>query len=271
MGFYGLHFNFNNQSTYNYGLMIENFTTSGGISGSKFASPKTAVEDRLPNRYDTLLYGETQNTPLELNITVGIDPDSYEHSKFLTRDEVRAINVWLIRTGGGYKYLEIIQDDMNSYRYKCRLVDSETIEIGNLIVGLNLKFLCDSPFGYKHSETVTTVTTTTKSITVVSEHDNEGYYYPNLEITLGSGVTSISLKNETDNNNTFTLSGFTNTSGMVITVDNKNQLISSTVISNMYQYFNYNFFKLLRGENSITITGASSVKIISEVPVDIGG
>jgi phage-related protein len=253
--------------------MILKFNTSGGISRSKFASPTTAIEDRLPTRYDSLFYGETQNSPLELDITVGIDPDSYEQSKFLTRDEIRAISVWLVRgSSGGYKWLEIEQDDLITYKYKCKLSSYETIEVGGLIVGLSLKFVCDSPFGYMAREPVSIITTTTSSTIVLSENDNMGYYYPDLEITLSGGVTSISIVNVTDNNRTTTLSGFTNTAGITITINNRNQIITSSTGSNFYPYFNYNFFRLLRGENSITINGASTVKIImDEVPVDIGG
>ena len=160
---------------------------------------------------------------------------------------------------------------MSMVRYKCRISELKVIDINWRAIGLSAKITCNSPFAYAYPETYSYITTTSKTINLLSRHSNIGYYYPNIKIALPSGVTSISIKNITDNNKEFKLTGFANASGKTITIDNKNQIITDSTGTNMYQFFNFNFFRLLHGDNSILINGASTIEFMCEFPINTGG
>lgn len=62
--------------------------------------------------------------------------------------------------------------------------------------------------------------------------------------------------------------GFANA---VISIDNQNQIITSSTGDNLYPYFNKKFFRLARGDNRLKITGTGKLKILCSFPVNVGG
>jgi len=57
----------------------------------------------------------------------------------------------------------------------------------------------------------------------------------------------------------------------VVSLDNKNQIITNNMDLNLYPYFNMRFLRLCRGDNYLNITGDATVKFICEFPTNIGG
>lgn len=83
---------------------------------------------------------------------------------------------------------------------------------------------------------------------------------------------TISIVNNTDDGRTFKFSELPNIgSDTIITIDNMNRIITASNDQNLYPYFNFKFFRLKRGYNSLTLKGTGTVKFICEFPVNIGG
>jgi phage-related protein len=251
------------------GLMIYDFGSNTQSQGS-FATP-TIVEDRISRRYNSLVYGATNNKSLEKTLVFGCDEGAIDKQEFLSRYDLNEIGNWLLGHDD-YSWLEIDQPDMDIVRYKCIATDLKILEVGWQGVALSCTLTTDSPYAYMMPITYNYSTTTTSTQSIYSHHDNLGYYYPNImTIILPSGVTNVSIINTSDNNREFKFTNLPNVSGLTLTLDNQNQIITANTGINAYQYFNFNFFRLKKGTNSITITGNSSISLTCGYPINIGG
>ena len=100
---------------------------------------------------------------------------------------------------------------------------------------------------------------------------HNGWYCPKVELTL-SGASSFSIQNDSDGGR---ISAFTDIpagfANAVISIDNQNQIITSSTGDNLYPYFNKKFFRLARGDNRLKITGTGKLKILCSFPVNVGG
>lgn len=267
MAFYGCEFNFDGLPCTEYGLMIYDFgsTSQGDVS----FQVGDVSEDRVAQRYDALMYGVEQNKALEYTLIFGANVDSIDANESIDRYEVEAIASWLTghRTR---KWLTIVQRDMEAFRYKCLISELKLITYGNMPWAFSCKVSCDSPFAYTFPEEYSYTVAGTLSANLYSRSSYNGFYKPNMEISL-SGTDSISIVNASDNNRTFSFSALPTGEALTIYIDNKNQVITNSLDLNLYPYFNLKFFRMLRGDNQITITGYGTVKFICEFPVNIGG
>lgn len=267
MAFWGNEFIFDDVTCTDFGLMIYHF----GSEGQDDVSFKNGevVEDRLSSRYDSLMYGLLQNDSLEYTLVFGANIDSLDKQSFIDRYEVEAIAAWL--TGHDTrKWLTIIQDDMEAFRYKCVISELKLITYGDLPWAFSCKVSCDSPFAYTFPEETTYVVSGEKKVRFFNRSSYNGLYRPNLEIEV-TGGDSFSIENLSDKNRIFQFSGLPAGDPLIIYVDNKNQIITNNQGINLYPYFNMKFFRMVRGDNVLKITGDVKVKIICEFPVNIGG
>ena len=109
------------------------------------------VEDRIPGRYDALTYGLVQNQSLEYTLVFGANMESIDANESIDRYEVETIAAWL--TGhNARKWLTIIQDDMESFRYKCFISELKLITYGDMPWAFSCRVSCDSPFAYSLPE-----------------------------------------------------------------------------------------------------------------------
>ena len=267
MAFYGCQFTFDDIPCFEYGLMVYDI---GSVTedGEFTSAPSEILEQRTARRYSPLYYGVTRNTPLEFTFTFGSDINSIESGRWLDRWEMDAISTWL--TGkGGYRYLEIIQPDMDVIRYKCIITNLTYTTNGKYPWAFSCTVTCDSPYAYLYPEHISQSITGSGTITISSRQACE-YYYPKMEITLTSG-NSITIVNESDNNRAFTMTGVT-TLPVTISVDNENEIITNTQGTNLYNTFNYNFLRLVRGDNILSVTANSAdISLVCEYPINVGG
>lgn len=265
MAFYGCHFSFDGIPDFEYGLMV--YDVGGATESGNFSSPVEIQEDRTAKRYSPLHYGVTQNKPLTFSFTFGADLDAIDRNTPLDRWDIDVIAQWL--TGHDeYKYLEITQPDMESFRYKCIISDLEYTTAGNIPWAFKCQVTCDSPFAYDYPEQMDFSVTDNLSVFIENRAASK-YYYPKLTINLKSG-NSFSIINHSDRDRKFS---FTNlpTTPMTITIDNENEVITNSKDLNLYQFFNFNFFRLVRGTNCLEFNGAADISIECEFPMNIGG
>ena len=270
MSFYGCHFSFDGVPCTEYGLMIYDFGASS--SGENVLSPEVGIsEDRISRRFSPLHYGVTVNKPLEFTLTFGADSDAIEAGVYLDRPDLEAITAWL--TGHAtYKWLEITQPDMETVRYKCIITNVKYVDLGKIPWGITCTVLCDSPFAYMYPETYTYTINGERSFIFYNRSSYRGYYKPRLTIQApnGGAIGTFSIRNNSDGGRVMQ---FTDIPAVVtkITIDNENEIISCDEIANLYPYFNFKFFRLVRGNNELVVSGTGRLQILCEFPVSIGG
>ena len=267
MAFWGTEFIFDGIPCSEYGLMVYHFGSNGQDDVS-FQNGEI-VEDRIPGRYDALTYGLVQNQSLEYTLVCGANMESMDANESIDRYEVETIAAWLT----GYKtrkWLTIIQDDMESFRYRCFISELKLITYGDMPWAFSCRVSCDSPFAYSLPEEYSYTVNGEDEVILFNRSSFNGFYRPKLEIAIHSG-SSVSIQNLSDGNRTFQFSSLPGGKSLVIYIDNKNQVITNNMDLNLYPYFNMKFMRLVRGDNILKIKGNATVKFICEFPVNIGG
>lgn len=267
MAFWGTEFIFDGMPCSEYGLMVYHF----GSEGQEDVSFKNGemLEDRIPGRHDALTYGLVQNQSLEYTLVFGANMESIDANESIDRYEVETIAAWL--TGHDKrKWLTIIQDDMESFRYKCFISELKLITYGDMPWAFSCKVSCDSPFAYLIPEEYSYTVDGEQEVILFNRSSANGYYRPNMEIAINGG-NSILIENLSDGGRTFKFTALPGGSSLKIYVDNKNQVITNNMDLNLYPCFNMRFMRLVRGDNKLKITGDATVKFICEFPVNIGG
>lgn len=265
MSFYGCQFSFDGIPCLEYGLMVYDFGSTN--EDGKFTSPVEIQEDRTAKRYSSLHYGATQNKPLTFSFTFGADMNAIDKNEHLSRWDMDVIARWL--TGHDeYKYLEITQPDMESVRYKCIISDLEYITYGKIPWAFTCQVTCDSPFAYTYPETMS-LSIDGNIAAALECRAACKYYFPKIIINMKNG-NSFSIINHSDGDRVFK---FENIPSAVktITVDNENEIITNSASLNLYDKFNFNFLRLVRGYNHLEFVGSADVCFECEFPINIGG
>lgn len=265
MAFWGGAFVFDGIPCEEYELMVYD-VGSHAQSNSRFASGVSIVEEKIPTRWKPYFYGVKFEDKLNFTLVFGVNEQRVSANDYLSRQEMETVASWL--TGhNGYKWLEIIQPDMEYARYRCIITGLEVIEFGWIPWALKATVECDGPYAYERSKTFTY--TGSGKFSLYNESGHNGYYYPVLDLAL-SGGGNISIINESDKNREFKLTGIP-ASVKKIQVDCDHGIITCDAGINMYPYCNLNFLRLKRGRNILNITNSGTTQITCEFPVNAGG
>lgn len=271
MSFKGTSFIFDGIPSTEYGInscrIVAGVSQSSGIINSGF----TVISDTIGNSDREILYGATNNTPLEFDLV------AYSETE-LDRYDIASISGWLCGHKT-YKILSVVQDDMDLFRYKCLMGSFENIEIGGRIFGFKVHVRCDSPYAYMPPVVQTIVSTSTSlpSNFIYNNRSNVNDYYKpeSIQIELGA-LSNFELSNNTTGESftlTFNEEG-SQINGMNLTITilpNGVMYYSETSPTfNIYKYSNKKFPRFTRGNNDISIIGNCTVTITSEFPMNIG-
>lgn len=266
MSFWGCEFLLNDISSKAFNLMLYN-TEESSQGKTAFPSFHKVHEVLVPGHYQSYFYGQEQNEPLTFTLTFGLEPRMLDRGAYLSHDEISVITSWLMGSGG-YQKFEVVQDDMIGYHYMVRVSELTLLTNGLMPYGFSCVFTCDSPFAYtEESEDIYSVSGEDE-ITLWSDATYNGYYYPNMRITK-TGDGDVSITNNTDNNHEFSLTDVKG--GHNIFIDNNKQvIINETTRENMYSHFNFCFFRMIPGENLVTLRGSYEITFLLRFPVNIG-
>ena len=267
MAFFGCQFVFDDIPSWEYGLVCYDISTptEDGIFSS---TPTDIYEDRTPRRYTPMHYGVSRNTPLTFSFTFGADPRNIHKGEWLDRHEMDAIASWLTKDET-YKYLEIIQPDLDSTRYRCIITNLKYSTYGKFPWAFTCEVTCDSPYAYLHPETFSYSVNGTLT-TIFDNKASSDIYRPKLHIIINRGNT-LSIINHSDNDRAFIFSSITGLP-IEIDVDNENEIITNNKNINLYDKFNFKFFRLIRGRNNLEFTVSNAtVNFLCEFPINVGG
>lgn len=268
MAFWGCSFVFDGVPCEEYDLML--YDSFGGTSQEegKFANTATIHEDKVNSRWKPHFYGTSREEKLSFSLIFGVNHKRIDSGEFLDRHELESISSWLLGHNN-YKWLEILQEDLEDVRYNCIVTSLDIIEFGTVPWALKATIECDSPYAYAYPTVYEYVVKGTKEARLFNESSLPGYYKPVVEIDLGDSRT-VSITNLSDGGRKLEFSELP--SGVhCLRIDNDHCVITTDDGGiNPYKYFNFNFFRLLRGCNDLVIDGDCTVRILCEFPINTG-
>ena len=217
-----------------------------------FGNKADIIEKRILRRIQPIHYGVNyHDEPLEFKLVFGAFHP-------LDRFEFEQISLWL--TGHqDYKWLEIEQTDLGHVRYRCLITELTPKFVDWLPWAFTANIICDCPYAYGYPFTKTYTVNGSTTVTFRNESTMREYFKPDLDIVPSS--TSIKIVNKTDNNRETSFTGLP-AANVKIHMDNKNGIITDEAGGvNLYDKFNMNFFRLVQGDNQLTITGNGTYTI----------
>lgn len=268
MAFHAPYFSFDGIPCTNYGLMLYDFGGNGQEDVS-FPSAGKLETQWIPGKLASALYGTTVDAPLEFSLVFGAHPDLIDADLPFDRWDVEVIASWL--TGhNAWKWLTIDQPDLEQVRFRCLISELRLLTSGSEPWAFQCKVTCDSPYAYLVPQTFEyQINGAPQEIIFHNRSSHNGYYRPSMELLFHDG-DGISIVNHTDNGRCFSFSGLP-AGKLTITVDNENQVITNNLGLNLYPKFNMQFFRLLRGDNKLTIQGDCTLRLNCAFPVNVGG
>lgn len=249
MSFYATEFVFDNVPCEKYNLFLANFDS--GVIENNFGGDIEIIEEKTRNK--NYFYGVKQSGNLTFPITMMSEAP-------LDYYDVSAIGQLLFNRLE-YKYLQIVQPDLEGVFFRCMLINPKKISIGNQVYGFKCDVYCSE--GHVWSDEFTyqyNIITPNQSIVFINLSDIEGYIYPKINFTTSSTTTSFSIKNINDNDRVFSFTGINSSENLII--DNELKIITSSTGQNRLQKFNLNWFRTVSGNNNLVINGNGTLKII---------
>ena len=265
MSYFGKAFVFDSTPCEMFDLMMYDI---GDIDGNMDIPGSYEIEDELiGDKWKPYFYGAKHGGKLEFDIVFGVNERRIDHDKFLDRWELSEITTWLCRKE--YRWLYIDQPDMTLVGYRCMISKPQVTRYGTVPWALRAHVVCDSPYAYLEAKEIRCSVDGEKQLAVYNESSLNDWYLPNVTF-IRAGGTAFAITNDRDNDRG---PSFTDIPGSVseITIDNEHCVINNDQGTDLYSGFNFQFLRLARGENNITITGNGTVLIRCEFPINVGG
>lgn len=267
MSFYGAEFIFDGTSSYAFGLCLYARIDNTTQSSTEFASHVKMLEDRPSRRFQSYCYGGTLPESLQFKLVFGVTEGHKAMQGDFDRDEMQRIASWL--TGHReYKWLQIVQDDLESVRYRCYITDLKAVEVSSMHWGFECMVNCDSPYGYLLPQRFVYEVDGSRAVVLHSNSSANDPYSPTLLIQ-PTETAQCAVRNLTDSNREFMLNEIPVNCGM-ITVDCNHGILSCEAGYNLYDVCNFKFPRLLRGDNHLVLTGSGIYTFVCTFPVNTG-
>jgi len=269
MAFYGSSFTFNGVSSDEYNLMIYDIDGNGQEDGQ--FTVREPVEERLPRSYLPLYYGSVFNKPLEFRLVFGLKPTGIRLRIPMDRWDMEAIATWL--TGpDGYMPLEIEQGDLDALHYKCMISELRQTSFGWETFAMSCRVRCDSPYAYTDEYRYAYPVNLGLESELYNRSTHCGYYLPRIKITgISSGLAgrSVSIKNLSEGGRETLLANIPAGVSEII-LDQQCGIITNNAGENLYDLFNFQFCRLVRGKNILQFSGRFTAEFFCAFPVNMG-
>lgn len=264
-------FIFNNRSLSDLGMMICYFDSVDNIETVE--SPTITFNVVQNNSDDSFrpTYTSYDGT-LESNEICICKIDCTGNNRFFTRDEVREVYRWLDTKS--FRKFTIQNDDMfeDIYFIGGFTQINQVKHFGN-VLGFKIKFTSQYPYGLSEDiRYAKTITENDNTFNVVNNSDDVKPVYPsNLKITIMKDG-NLTIKNSLDNE----MFGIKNClNGETITVDCISKIIETDKSAHdIFNDFNYNYFRLLRNDetdnNKLTVSLLCKIEFIVNEPRKVG-
>lgn len=258
-------FTFAGESSAMYGLMIYDF---GGVGQTdvSFGNQASIVEMRTNSRIQPIHFGVNYNgTPLQFKLVFGAE-------RPLDRYEMQDVALWL--TGHQqYQWMSIDQSDLDRIEFKCLITQLTPLTHGWLPYAFEATVVCDCPYGYGPEWTMQYHIDGETEILFRNESSVREYIKPIVRYDTQSlaRTSGFEIVNHSDNDRSFRFETIPD-SITSVTVDNENRIISCSENGyNLYDSFNMNFFRLVHGDNYLTVRGNGTLTISGRFLFNVAG
>lgn len=259
-----IHFTFENTHSSKHNLIIAHLGTRGDASTPAFAETQV-ISDRPANRIAPYIYGNRKAADLRFPLEIF---SSKSHA--YTLEEVRKIQSWLFARATAHD-LTIEDPHRGNRTYNCFLTNPRQVTVGNQVIGWRFTVYCTAPYGLTDEvETIFDLTNNPDSTTIEfnNESDIEDYLHPFMEIETSEGGT-IAIENISDNNRIFEITGLS--AKNIISIHNDTKIITDTLGDPVFQNFNLNWLRFIRGKNALSVTGKCLIKFKTRFMLAVGG
>lgn len=244
------------------GYMICQFDSSGNANTSTAGSETTFNTVSLDGGSRFALinteYDSCFSTTFSICKNVASPADA-----IITLDQLSMLMKWLTpRKFKEFVLMDKYDLDYWYIRYKGAFT-AQRVQVGGALVGLQLTFTSNAPYGYGAPVKVKrTGQTADWSFNVDVEGDEEGFVYPDTFVFTANATGNLTITNDRDNKSVYIANCST---GEVITMDCKNKIISSSLDSHkIFNDFNYIFFRLVtqlnKDRNKVTFSLPGTVE-----------
>lgn len=178
------------------------------------------------------------------------------------------LDFWLT-SKEGFRRIEFEQEDYKGIYYMGRINNIIWKNVANRIVSCEFEVETDSPYAHRSDECIVIDTSVNKTFAIENPTHGDRWNYPVVKITMGSSGSDISIKNVTDKNRTFSLTGLV--ANEVIEVECKSGRIKSSTDLNRVQQCNLKYPRLAYGTNTFVVDGnVSSIEFTYKNDVRVG-
>lgn len=249
-----INFTFNKVNNENYGVICTSLSMKSGVETVSDGSVTELNTAKSPLNNKWYVYDTEYSEPIQFKIQL-INNDFSD----MTVDKRRAITKWLCLRNE-YSWLSIDKEGYEGINYNVIISNPNVIMYGRAI-GMEFTVTCDSSFGYSDIIRKSfNITNANQTINIVSNSDEMDYIYPKMQITMNS-TGNFSIVNNHDNLYKLSLENLT--INEVITLDNENCIINTSLPSHMNLMidFNKHWLRLVNGENELMINGNCQIEL----------
>ncbi|MCC8022617.1 MAG: phage tail family protein [Clostridiales bacterium] len=238
-------------------------TTEPGEIESPSGGEVELVTDKVRRNDRFQLLGVEQAEPLSFEL-------EFASPERLDRYEIDVIHAWLVGKRQ-YRRLIIDQPDLQNVYYNCVFTQMSNVYYSGGCYAFRCTAVCDAPWAWEvmRQSVWTCEDSDSTRVSFYNQSRHSGYLYPQIQFTMASGSTDFAIINHSMGGLTSSFEGLEG--GETITLDNQNQIITSSRGYYRADKFNKTFFKLVRGKNELEFAGrASEVMFQYQYPRKVG-
>lgn len=241
-------------------MRIRSVRVDEGIMTLPFVTSANASTVKLPDNTETYLYkAQRENLTIQLQL---MKVDERGNPKVWTQRDIYEVADWLVVDN--YKPLTL--GDRTGIMYYAYLQDSESLlHYGNGGI-LPIVFMTNSPFGWSVPQMEAFNVAETQTIQVINKSNVLKYFRPTVQITNTKANGTITLTNTTINDPPIELKQLY--ANEIISMDNEREIIhTDKPLATLGNRFNYEWLKLQRGVNNISVSGDCSIIVRQQFPI----
>lgn len=254
-----------------FGLTVVSFNY-GGESEDETGFKVSTIEKYIGNKPVPLYLGDKYEDKLKPKITLCKNSFIYNNNDDLYFSERDCR--WILRklTGiRGYQWMKLINhDDMDDIWFKSKVKNILYKRICGKVSGIIIELECDSSYGYSSEFNVHVDAKADIPFYIFNNTDDLTNYVLPVVTIMQKTVGKFTLKNVSDNNWTSEL--LNSQIDEMITIDSKNEILSSSNISHspLLNDFNFHWIRLIPDKNSFVTNTDASITFNYRVPRKVG-
>lgn len=259
MSFCGTDFIYDGISSETFGVKIINANSSKNSEGGIAVD---YVTDKVGATAEQRILGWQHKGVITFSLTIAKENG-------FDRREISTLINWL--TGkGGYKKLQIIQEDMIGLYYNCYFDSPSILDTANKPYAITFKAVCDAPWAYESvRKQIYTITNYNMSIMFNNISDDNDYLIPLSVRIKARGNGDIKIRNKSDNNEELIITQAT--TGEEFVLNERNGSVKTSKGIRMLDRFNKRFLKLVPKINELEVTNIAELVIEYQFVRKIGG